>query len=274
VGIDVLSRRSSQSTGSVGSGKHSIGSSSGKGHNANVNLKTAIVNASYAQHMVKSAPGGVPVPVPVAGTSRSLSHSLSVEDRSAQHALALDMEKRISDLPPITPGQSFMVNGHVVPAGSGKVGGGERERGSTKRSFRIHQQIVAERFEEMANVPIAVMCRRDAVKAAQEETLLKSEKAYIREPIEKKIAAATARKAASGSFMFNISSSDSQDPYLAAHSGHYHVSSQNHSHSHDLHKALQIAQQAASSGSLDGVDKFSVTVEDGSLLTLSRSREM
>lgn len=67
------------------------------------------------------------------------------------------------------------------------VGGSSNSTKSMRKSFRIHQQLVNEHFEETAHLPIAVMCRRDALKAQQEETLLKSDKLYIRESIEHKV---------------------------------------------------------------------------------------
>lgn len=57
-----------------------------------------------------------------------------------------------------------------------------------KKSFRVQQNIVDELYEEqkLLSPSLAVMSRRDAILAKQEETLLKSEKVYIREKIERK----------------------------------------------------------------------------------------
>jgi tetratricopeptide (TPR) repeat protein len=57
-----------------------------------------------------------------------------------------------------------------------------------KKSFRVQQQMVDELYEEhqKSQPLLAIMTRRDAIKAKQEETLLKSDKAFIREVIEKK----------------------------------------------------------------------------------------
>jgi hypothetical protein len=57
-----------------------------------------------------------------------------------------------------------------------------------KKSFRVQQQLVDGLYGEhqRAQPVLAIMTRRDAIRAKQEETLLKSEKVYIREAIEKK----------------------------------------------------------------------------------------
>lgn len=54
--------------------------------------------------------------------------------------------------------------------------------GSFRLAGRIDDLLV-----EHGDTPLAVMCRRDFLKAQQDEVLLKSDKNYIRRPIEKKI---------------------------------------------------------------------------------------
>jgi hypothetical protein len=58
-----------------------------------------------------------------------------------------------------------------------------------KKSFRVQESMVNDLYVEHQKVApiLAVMSRRDAIKAKQEETLLKSDKVYIREVIQKKI---------------------------------------------------------------------------------------
>jgi hypothetical protein len=53
-------------------------------------------------------------------------------------------------------------------------------------SFRINGRI-DDLLVEHGDTPLAIMCRRDFLKAQQDEVLLKSDKNYIRKPIEKKI---------------------------------------------------------------------------------------
>jgi hypothetical protein len=53
-------------------------------------------------------------------------------------------------------------------------------------SFRLGGRI-DDLLVEHGDTPVAVMCRRDLLKAQQDEVLLKSDKHYIRAPIEKKI---------------------------------------------------------------------------------------
>lgn len=59
-------------------------------------------------------------------------------------------------------------------------------RRSSMGSFRLAGRI-DDLLVEHGDVPLAVMCRRDFLKAQQDEVLLKSDKNYIRRPIEKKI---------------------------------------------------------------------------------------
>jgi hypothetical protein len=59
-------------------------------------------------------------------------------------------------------------------------------RRSSLGSFRLAGRI-DDLLVEHGETPLAVMCRRDFLKAQQDEMLLKSDKNYIRRPIEKKI---------------------------------------------------------------------------------------
>ena len=59
-------------------------------------------------------------------------------------------------------------------------------RRSSMGSFRLAGRI-DDLLVEHGDTPLAVMCRRDFLKAQQDEVLLKSDKNYIRRPIEKKI---------------------------------------------------------------------------------------
>lgn len=63
------------------------------------------------------------------------------------------------------------------------------ENAVKQRSFRVQSQVVERLYAETSATaaPVLVLCRRDALKAKQEETLLKSDKLYIREPIEQKL---------------------------------------------------------------------------------------
>lgn len=56
-------------------------------------------------------------------------------------------------------------------------------------SFRVHSQLVETLFTESLNdeAPIIVMSRKDALKAQQEENLLKSNKVYIKEKIKRRM---------------------------------------------------------------------------------------
>lgn len=56
-----------------------------------------------------------------------------------------------------------------------------------KKSFRVQQQIVEDLFEEFGHIPVVVMARKDALKAQQEENVLKSNKQYLKEPITRRI---------------------------------------------------------------------------------------
>jgi hypothetical protein len=62
-------------------------------------------------------------------------------------------------------------------------GGGALGRAS---SFRLNGRI-DDLLVEHGDTPLAIMCRRDFLKAQQDEVLLKSNKHYIRNPIERKI---------------------------------------------------------------------------------------
>jgi len=58
-----------------------------------------------------------------------------------------------------------------------------------KKSFRIHEQIVNDLYTQHTKEQpyLTVLSRRDALTIQQEETLLKSNKVYIREHIQHKI---------------------------------------------------------------------------------------
>lgn len=56
-----------------------------------------------------------------------------------------------------------------------------------KKSFRIQQQIVEDLFDEFSHVPVVVMARKDALRAHQEETVLKSNKQYLKGSIRKRV---------------------------------------------------------------------------------------
>lgn len=74
-------------------------------------------------------------------------------------------------------------------------------RRSSMGSFRLAGRI-DDLLVEHGDVPLAVMCRRDFLKAQQDEVLLKSDKNYIRRPIEKKIG--LLRSSIDGSFVAPI----------------------------------------------------------------------
>lgn len=58
---------------------------------------------------------------------------------------------------------------------------------SKQRSFRLQEEVVERLYAEQMAAPVMVLCRRDALKARQEEILLKSDKLYIRDPIQRKL---------------------------------------------------------------------------------------
>ncbi len=68
----------------------------------------------------------------------------------------------------------------------GSMGPTAMLRRSSMGSFRLAGRI-DDLLVEHGDTPLAVMCRRDFLKAQQDEVLLKSDKNYIRRPIEKKI---------------------------------------------------------------------------------------
>ena len=72
------------------------------------------------------------------------------------------------------------------PMRRGSMGPTTMMRRSSMGSFRLAGRI-DDLLVEHGDTPLAVMCRRDFLKAQQDEVLLKSDKNYIRRPIEKKI---------------------------------------------------------------------------------------
>lgn len=57
----------------------------------------------------------------------------------------------------------------------------------SKKSFRVHDQLVDDLLEEYANQPVVVMSRKDALRALQEQNVLKSNKKYLKDPIKRRL---------------------------------------------------------------------------------------
>jgi len=78
---------------------------------------------------------------------------------------------------------------HSVPLSMSpdeSLGGESLSRLKAQASFRLGGRI-DDLLMQGSDAPLAIMCRRDLLRAQQDQVLLQSQKAYIRKPIEKKI---------------------------------------------------------------------------------------